>query len=109
MYPQLADRFKLGTENGAWIQEIVKGGPADAADLQAGSGETRFQARQARPGGDVIDRIGDTKIESENDLGLALTPYEPGEEIDVEIVRDGERKTVKVKLGERPAQVDPQG
>ena len=109
VYPQLADRFKLGSETGAWVQEIVKGGPADEADLEAGSGETRFQAREYRPGGDVIVKIGDTEIETENDLGLSLTPYEPGEEIDVEIVRDGERRTIKVKLGERPAQVDPQG
>jgi S1-C subfamily serine protease len=109
VYPQLADRFKLGSETGAWVQEIVKGGPAAEADLKAGSGETRFQARQYRPGGDVIVKIGETDIKDENDLGLSLTPYEPGEEIDVEIVRDGERRTIKVKLGERPAQVDPQG
>ena len=109
VYPQLADRFKLGTENGAWVQEVVKGGPAAEADLKAGSGEKRFQAREYRPGGDVIVKIGDTNIENENDLGLSLAPYEPGEEIDVEIVRDGERRTIKVKLGERPAQVDPQG
>jgi len=109
VYPQLADRFKLGTDDGAWVQEIVEGGPAADADLEAGSGEARFQARDYRPGGDVIVKVGDTEIETENDLGLALTPYEPGEEIDLEIVRDGERKTIKVKLGERPAQVDPQG
>ncbi len=109
VYPQLADRFKLGTDDGAWVQEIVPDGPAAGADLKAGSGETRFQARDYRPGGDVIVKVGDTRIETENDLGLALTPYEPGEEIDVEIVRDGERRTIKVKLGERPAQVDPQG
>jgi len=109
VYPQLADRFKLGTDDGAWVQEIVEGGPAADADLEAGSGEARFQARDYRPGGDVIVKVGDTEIETENDLGLALTPYEPGEEIDLQIVRDGERKTIKVKLGERPAQVDPQG
>jgi S1-C subfamily serine protease len=45
-------------------------------------------------------------IETENDLGLALAPYAPGETVELEIVRGGDKRTVEVKLGARPAQVD---
>jgi S1-C subfamily serine protease len=105
VYPQLSERFDLGTENGAWVQEVVGDGPADDAGIRAGDGQQRFQARPYTPGGDVITKVGDRAIESENDLGLALAPFEPGEEVEVELVRDGRRRTIDVRLGERPAQV----
>ena len=106
VFPQLSEKFDLGTRTGAWIQEVVPGGPAAEADLRAGRGEQRFQARPYSPGGDVITKVADTPIETENDLGLALTPYEPGEEITLEIVRDGERREIRVELGARPKQID---
>jgi S1-C subfamily serine protease len=106
VYPQLAERFDLGTETGAWVQSVVENGPADDAGIREGRGEQRFQARPYSPGGDVITKVEDKAIETDNDLGLALTPYAPGETVKVEIVRDGERRTIDVKLGERPAQVD---
>jgi S1-C subfamily serine protease len=105
VYPQLAERFDLGTRKGAWIQEVVGGGPADDAGLQPGDGEERFQARPYSPGGDVITKVADRPIETDNDLGLALAPYEPGETVKVEVFRDGERREIEVELGERPAQV----
>jgi S1-C subfamily serine protease len=106
VYPQLAERFDLGTNKGAWVQSVVEDGPADDGGVRPGKGEERFQARPYSPGGDVITKVEDKAIETENDLGLALTPYEPGETVTLEIFRDGERRTLEVKLGERPAQVD---
>jgi len=106
VYPQLAERFDLGTENGAWVQEVVPGGPAADADLEQGRGQTRFQARPYRTGGDVITKVEDTRIETDNDLGQALAPYEPGETVTLEIVRDGRKRELRVELGARPAQVD---
>ena len=106
VYPQLSERFDLGTDKGAWVQEVVPGGPAREAGIKAGKGTERFQARPYSPGGDVITKVGRTAIEDENDLGQALSPFEPGETVEVEIVRDGKRRTIEVKLGARPAQVD---
>jgi S1-C subfamily serine protease len=105
VYPQLADRFKLGTDHGAWIQELVKGGPGAKAGLRAGKGEVRFQARPYAPGGDVITKVENRPIESSNDVGLALLPYKPGDTVTLEIVRDGKRRSVDVRLGARPAQI----
>jgi S1-C subfamily serine protease len=109
VYPQLAERFDLGTEEGAWVQDVVAGGPGADAGIRAGRGETRFQAREYRTGGDVIVRVEETPIRTENDLGQSLAPYAPGQEVDVEVIRGGERQTLRVKLGERPAQVAPGG
>ncbi len=106
VYPQLAERFDLGTDTGAWVLEVVPNGPADDAGIRQGKGSTRFQARPFRTGGDVITKVADTPIETDNDLGQSLAPYEPGETVTLEIVRDGKKREIRVKLGERPAEVD---
>jgi S1-C subfamily serine protease len=49
VYPQLSERFKLGVEDGAWIQEIVPDGPADDADLKSGDGDVQFQRGPSSP------------------------------------------------------------
>ena len=107
VYPQLAERFDLGTKTGAWVQEVVKGGPAEKAGLRAAGAETRFQARPYRTEGDVVTKVGDTPVRTENDLGLALTESKPGDEVALEIYRRGKRMTVTVTVAERPAQTAP--
>ena len=37
VYPQLARRFKLPVTYGAWVQDVIDGGPADEAGLRAGN------------------------------------------------------------------------
>jgi S1-C subfamily serine protease len=106
VYPQLAERFGLGTEHGAWVQEVVSGGPAEQAGIVAGEGEQRFQARRYRPGGDVIVRVDDHPIRDENDLGRVVAQYRPGREVTIELVRDGERREIPVTLAERPDEID---
>ena len=39
VYPQLARRFKLPVTYGAWVQDVIGGGPADRAGLRAGNDE----------------------------------------------------------------------
>ena len=40
VYPQLVDRFGLGVDKGAWVQEVNSGGPAEKAGIKGGGGET---------------------------------------------------------------------
>ena len=40
VYPQLARRFDLPVERGAWLQDVTPGGPADKADLRGGGKRT---------------------------------------------------------------------
>jgi serine protease Do len=54
----------------------------------------------------VITRVENTEVHTENDVGLALTRYRPGDRVELGIVRDGQRRTVTVELGERPDEVD---
>lgn len=53
---------------------------------------------------DVIVRIGDTPVTDQIDLRNAMLKYAPGTTVEVELIRGGQHKTVKVKLTEPPAQ-----
>ncbi|MGZ4269589.1 MAG: S1C family serine protease [Solirubrobacteraceae bacterium] len=102
VYPQLAQRFGLSTNSGAWVQDVTKGGPADQAGIKAGSGDERFQARSYSPGGDVIVAVGRTPIHQESDLAEALLAYNPGDTVTLTVRRGSATKRIAVKLGARP-------
>ena len=104
VYPQLAKRFELETDTGAWVQAVNDGGPADDGGLRGGDDRARFQASTYRTGGDVIIGLGGRPVRDPDELGQALQRVAPGDEVPVVVVRDGERQTVTVTVGKRPAQ-----
>jgi S1-C subfamily serine protease len=75
--------------DGALVQDITPGGPA------AGSG-----LRQ----GDLIVELDGKPIRSPSDLGQAVLAQRPGDTVEVVVQRDGNRETIRVKLGDRPDQ-----
>jgi S1-C subfamily serine protease len=76
-----------GDDKGARIEEVQPDSPAEQAGL--------------RPD-DIVQKIGDTPIQSSDQLSEAVTKHKPGETVPVQIVRGGVQKTVEVKLGTRP-------
>jgi S1-C subfamily serine protease len=105
IYPQLRERFDLPVDKGAWLQVATEDGPADDAGLRGGGpDETTFQVRRYRDGGDVITGIDGRPVDDPDDLSRAVALLEPGTTVTVETWRDGERREVQVKLGERPLQ-----
>jgi S1-C subfamily serine protease len=108
VYPQLAAHFGLGAEHGAWVQQVVPGGPGDAAGLQAGTDRRRFQETPWRVGGDIITTVDGRDIRKDADLAVAIQDHAPGESVTLRVVRDRQARTVNVKLGKRPLQ-SPRG
>ena len=104
IYPQLARRFHLPVTIGAWVQEVVGGGPADKAGLKAGNDEERFQAQTVNDGGDIIVAVDGRALKTEADLGVALLRHAPGDTVTMRIYRGGRQRDVRVTLGERPQQ-----
>ncbi len=102
VYPQLARRFRLPVSGGAWVQEVVDGGPADDSGLRAGDKRQTFQAQRFVVGGDVITAVNGRKLVDESALGVALLDKKPGEQITLRVYRDGEPRDVRVRLGSRP-------
>ena len=76
---------------GAPLAEIVDGSPAERAGLRAG---------------DVVTEADGEAVESGADLRAAVSAKRPGDELELEIRRGGNTRTVTVTLGERPNDVD---
>jgi serine protease Do len=85
--PEDAERFGLPVESGAIVEQVEAGSGADAAGVRRG---------------DIIVRLGDDPIENAGDLFGALRDYQPGDTVELTVVRDGEEQTLDVTLGERP-------
>jgi S1-C subfamily serine protease len=109
IYPQAAQRFGLPVAHGAWIQQVTPGGPAAKAGLRGGGKRQRFQARLFQTGGDLLVSVGGHRIRRSTDVAQVLLNFRPGQTIKVEIYRDGKRRSVAVKLGERPLATQQRG
>jgi S1-C subfamily serine protease len=85
--PQISRQLDVGVESGALVLSVQAGGPAAAAGL--------------RPG-DVIVTFAGQEVGSVEDLLGALRHSEPGQQVPVELVRDGQRQQLSVTLGSAP-------
>ncbi|MEJ8751951.1 trypsin-like peptidase domain-containing protein [Lagierella sp. ICN-221743] len=74
-----------GAENGAVIIKVEPISPAGKAGLQAN---------------DIILKIGDKDISGMNDIRKALLDYRIGDEVELEILRNGKNEKVKLKFEE---------
>lgn len=80
---------------GVLLREVAPGSSADRAGLRG----TDFDAMgRPRRLGDLITRIGDQPVNNSDDLLDALVQYNVGDEVQVTFIRDGDTKTVTVKL-----------
>jgi S1-C subfamily serine protease len=86
--PETAEAF--GVPEGAVIVEVTPGSAADDAGLQPE---------------DVIVALDDESIDSMLGLSSRIQVRQPGDEITLGLIRDGERLQVTVTLGERTAGV----
>ena len=102
VYPQLAQRFGLRADHGAWVQSISPGGPAAAAGLRGGSDKQPFQDMTYDVGGDVITAVAGKTVRTDEDLARWLAAYRPGHQVTLTVVRDGRSRSVRVRLGDRP-------
>jgi S1-C subfamily serine protease len=107
LYPQLVERFDLDVDRGAWVQEISPGSPAQEAGLRGGGSPVTFQARAFRPGGDIITAVQDRPVEDSSDLAEVIADFPPGEEVTLEVHREGKTEEVPVRLDERPLSDGP--
>ncbi|EQK44899.1 trypsin-like peptidase domain protein [[Clostridium] bifermentans ATCC 19299] len=73
----------LAADEGVYIAEVVANTPAQKSGIQAG---------------DVITKVGDTKITSMSDLNKALYKFSVGNKAKVEVNRGGKNITIDVKF-----------
>jgi len=105
---------ELPVHEGAWVQEVLRGGPAEKAGIRGGDVSVTVGGQQLRIGGDIIVGIDGKPVRSAEDLGSLVLSHRPGETVSVEMYAPNEsghgytKRTVNVTLGIRPESV-PKG
>jgi len=95
-----AEYLGLSQANGAYVAEVIEGGPAEKAGIQAGTQPTDYQGLYA--GGDMIIAVDDVDVFQFSDLlSYLMLNKSPGDEMVITVLRDGEEMAFTVVLGER--------
>src|SRR6201999_1298438 len=82
-----ADEFKLKDNQGALIGDVVPNGPADKAGLK---------------NGDVVIDFNGHPVADSRRMQLEVAGTKPGSTVPVQVLRDGEKKTLNVTVKEIP-------
>ena len=101
--PEIADVLNLDVDEGAIVQSVVPDSPADEAGIEAGDAEVTIDGRPLRAGGDVIVAADGEAVATMSDVIAAVDSKEPGDEIELTLLRSGEERDVTLELTERPA------
>jgi Do/DeqQ family serine protease len=83
--PEIAASLGLPNAKGVIVSSVETGGPADRAGIRQG---------------DIITRINGTEVEDGNELRNRIAAMEPGSEVTVTLLRDGQEQQLSAKLVE---------
>ncbi len=82
---ELAESFDMEKPYGAAVLQVVKDSPAEKAGLQVGDVIIKYNGKVVERSGALPPMVGRTKV---------------GKSIDIEIIRQGKKKTLEVKIEE---------
>ncbi len=83
----MAKALRLSGDNGALVAGVAADGPAAKAGLQPG---------------DVINAVNGQTVANARQLAVSIASVKPGEEAKLDVIRDGEKKTVTAVVSEQP-------
>ena len=86
----LAPFFKLPSQNGVLVDDVMPGSPAEKAGIKPGDFVTEFNGKAVDDG---------------NSLQLAISECAPGSDSTVKLIRNGVATTATAKLAELPIEV----
>jgi serine protease Do len=87
--PALAEQFKLPTNHGALVTEVISGEPAAKAGMMEG---------------DVLTQLDGKPVVDERHLRLAIANVAPGTKVSAEIIRDGKSLSLNLAVAARPSE-----
>ncbi|HVO55208.1 MAG TPA: trypsin-like peptidase domain-containing protein [Solirubrobacterales bacterium] len=99
--PELAQEFNLPVSSGVLIEEAVEGGPAAEAGLQGATSAVEVEGGEVGIGGDVVTAIDGQQVGGMEELAQIVGAMQPGEEVQLTVVRGEQSGSVTVTLGQR--------
>jgi 2-alkenal reductase len=100
----MVEAMDLPVNKGAYISQIINGGPADKAGLRGSRDQVSVGGRRTEVGGDIIVAIDGQPVSSFDDIliYIALNTH-PGQLVVLTVLRDGKTQDVSLTLEPRPA------
>jgi S1-C subfamily serine protease len=94
----------LPVDQGALVQTVEQGSPAERAGIRAGSITAQLEdGSSIQLGGDIVRAVDGKAVRTSDDLAATISAKKPGSKVKLDILRDGDERTVEVELAERPA------
>src|SRR3989441_2397764 len=84
--PELAAKFGIKESDGILVNDVFENEPAARAGLKPG---------------DIIAKVNGRRVETPAALSRNVAGLAPGTKVELEIIRNGERRSLPVDLGER--------
>ncbi|MBE7178890.1 MAG: Do family serine endopeptidase, partial [Mucilaginibacter polytrichastri] len=81
--PDAAEAFGVKETNGLYVNDVVKGGGAEAAGIRKG---------------DIIKKVDGNNIYESSDLQEKVARLKPGDKVKLSVLREGQEKTFNVTL-----------
>ena len=101
--PSLVKAMDLQVNKGAYLAEVIQGGPADKANLRGAKTEATVDGRIVEAGGDIITAVDGRPVNTFDDLLIYIAlETTPGQTITLTILRDNKTMEVPVTLEPRP-------
>ena len=95
------EALDLKSSTGAYVLEVVAGGPAEQAGIRAGDKPTRIDSLFA--GGDLVTAIDGKSVRTFDELiSYLVTNKSPGDTVVLTVIRDGQSQDISITLGARP-------
>jgi S1-C subfamily serine protease len=104
--PELAQAVNLPVKKGVLVQSVVPDGPADKAGVEGGETTASIGGAEINLGGDIITEVDGKKVVSMEEIVTLVNESDPGEKVELVLLRDGESKSVTVTLADRPDSVE---
>lgn len=104
LVPAIAQAMGLpNNQTGVLVQQVVAGSPADQAGLKGSFKPVQINGQRVLVGGDVITAIDGQSVSSMNDLRGFLSTAQPGQQVTLDILRNGQSQQITVTLAEQPS------
>jgi S1-C subfamily serine protease len=101
--PTVAKALSLPTGEGVMIAQVAPNGPAARAGLRGSQRRVRVGNYMVNVGGDIIQTLDGERIATIDDLTAFLDERKKvGDEVRVDVMRDGKPHVATVRLGELP-------
>lgn len=100
---EIAEAMDLPSEQqGALVVQVFAGSPADEAGLKGSYKPLTIDGEEVLVGGDVIVGLDGVEIDGMPALKKVVGEREPGDEVMLTVLRDGETIDIRVELGRGP-------